>query len=59
MPAPSVIMLSNGGSIVMFYYSGTKEPVRINDWVSWYADEDARGYILTLRSVTSRSAGTT
>jgi len=32
----------------MFYYSGTKDPIRLNDWVSWYADPDARGYILTL-----------
>ena len=32
----------------MVYYSGTKEPIRVNDWVSWYCDEEATGYIVTL-----------
>ena len=31
-------------------YTGTNEPIRLYDWVSWYCDENSKGYILNLDS---------
>jgi hypothetical protein len=32
----------------MFYYSGTDIPIQVNDMVTWYCDDEARGHIVVL-----------